>query len=116
MLNGGMGAVMVRPFPLLKDRLMSLDAATVRRIARLARIRVNDDEAARLQGELGAILGWVEQLSEVDVEGIEPLTGAAQMALRLRDDKVTDGGDPERVLGNAPERIGEFYAVPKVVE
>ncbi len=95
---------------------MSLDAATVRRIARLARIRVDDDEAARLQGELGAILGWVEQLGEVDVEGVEPLTGAAQMALRQRDDTVTDGGDPERVLGNAPERIGDFYAVPTVVE
>lgn len=95
---------------------MSLDAATVRRIARLARIRVDDEEAARLQGELGAILGWVEQLAEVDVEGVEPLTGAAQMALRLRDDQITDGGDAERVLGNAPERLGEFYAVPKVVE
>ena len=116
MLNRGMGAVMVRPFPLLKDAAMSLDAATVRRIARLARIRVDDDEAARLQGELGDILGWVEQLGEVDVEGVEPLTGAAQMALRMRDDQVTDGGDPERVLGNAPERIGDFYAVPKVVE
>ena len=95
---------------------MSLDAATVRRIARLARIRVDDEEAARLQGELGAILGWVEQLAEVDVEGVEPLTGAAQMALRLRGDQITDGGDAERVLGNAPERLGEFYAVPKVVE
>ena len=95
---------------------MSLDAATVRRIAHLARIRVDDEEVERLQGELGAILGWVEQLAEVDVEGVEPLTGAAQMALRLRDDAVTDGGDAERVLGNAPERIGDFYAVPKVVE
>ena len=95
---------------------MSLDAATVRRIARLARIQVSDEDAVRLQGELGAILGWVEQLGEVDVEGIEPLTGAAQMALRLRDDVVTDGGDAERVLGNAPERIGDFYAVPKMVE
>ena len=95
---------------------MPLDAATVRRIARLARIRVDDGEAERLQGELGAILGWVEQLAEVDVEGVEPLTGAAQMALRLRDDAVTDGGDAERALGNAPERIGDFYAVPKVIE
>ncbi len=95
---------------------MSLDAATVRRIARLARIQVSDEDAMRLQGELGAILGWVEQLGEVDVAGVEPLTGAAQMALRLRDDRVTEGGDPERVLGNAPERIGEFYVVPKVVE
>ena len=95
---------------------MSLDAATVRRIARLARIQLGEDEAERLQGELSAILGWVEQLGEVDVDGVEPLTGGAQMALRLREDQVTDGGDPGRVLGNAPERIGDFYAVPKVVE
>jgi aspartyl-tRNA(Asn)/glutamyl-tRNA(Gln) amidotransferase subunit C len=107
---------MVPPLLVLKEPTMSLDAATVRRIARLARIRVDDEEAARLQGELGAILGWVEQLAEVDVEGVEPLTGAAQMALRLRDDRVNDGGDAERVLGNAPERVGDFYAVPKVVE
>lgn len=95
---------------------MSLDAATVRRIARLARIQVGEDEVARLQGELGSILGWVEQLGEVDVEGVEPLAGGAQMALRLREDRIADGGDPGRVLGNAPERIGDFYAVPKVVE
>ncbi|MDR3536462.1 MAG: Asp-tRNA(Asn)/Glu-tRNA(Gln) amidotransferase subunit GatC [Acetobacteraceae bacterium] len=95
---------------------MSLDLATVRRIATLARIRVEENELAKLQGELNGILGWIEQLNEVNVEGIEPLTGGAQMALRMRDDVVTDGGYPERVLGNAPERIGDFYAVPKVVE
>ncbi len=95
---------------------MSLDAATVRRIAHLARIHVDDAEVARLQGELSSILGWVEQLAEVDVDGTEPLTGGAQMAMRLREDVITDGGDAERVLSNAPERIGEFYAVPKVVE
>lgn len=95
---------------------MSLDPATVRRIAKLARIRLEDDEVPRLAGELNAILGYVEQLGEVDVEGIAPLSGGAQMALRLREDAVTDGAYPDRVLANAPERIGDFFAVPKVVE
>jgi aspartyl-tRNA(Asn)/glutamyl-tRNA(Gln) amidotransferase subunit C len=95
---------------------MSLDAATVRRIASLARIHVGDAEIATLQTELNAILGWIEQLNEVDVEGVEPLTGAAQMALKMREDVVTDGGYVEKVLVNAPERVGNFYAVPKVVE
>ncbi|HTR16979.1 MAG TPA: Asp-tRNA(Asn)/Glu-tRNA(Gln) amidotransferase subunit GatC [Acetobacteraceae bacterium] len=95
---------------------MSLDPATVRRIAKLARIHVEDHEVARLQTELNGILGWIEQLQEVDVEGIPPLTGAAQIALRLREDVVTDGGYPERVLANAPEHAGNFYTVPKVVE
>jgi aspartyl-tRNA(Asn)/glutamyl-tRNA(Gln) amidotransferase subunit C len=95
---------------------MSLDVATVRRIAALARIRVGDGEVARLQEELGGILGWVEQLNEVDVEGVEPLTGAAQMALRMREDVVSDGGKVEQILANAPERAGEFFTVPKVVE
>ena len=95
---------------------MSLDPATVRRIAKLARIRVEGADVERLQGELNGILGWIEQLREVDVEGVQPLTGAAQMALRLREDAVTDGNRPEEVLGNAPDRVGAFYAVPKVVE
>ena len=95
---------------------MSLDDATVRRIAKLARIRVEDADVARLQGELNAILGWIEQLQEVDVTGVQPLTGAAQMALRMREDAVTDGGIPDAVLSNAPDRAGDFYAVPKVVE
>jgi len=95
---------------------MSLDPATVRRIASLARIRVEEPEIATLQTELNAILGWIEQLNEVDVEGVEPLTGAAQMALKMREDAVTDGGYPDRVLANAPERAGDFFAVPKVVE
>ncbi len=95
---------------------MSLDPATVRRIAALARIRVDEAEVATLQAELNGILGWIEQLNEIDVEGVEPLTGGAQMALRMREDAVTDGGYPERVLANAPERAGEFFAVPKVVE
>jgi aspartyl-tRNA(Asn)/glutamyl-tRNA(Gln) amidotransferase subunit C len=95
---------------------MSLDPATVKRIARLARIRLEDEALPRLQGELNGILGWIEQLSEVDVEGVAPLTGGAQIALRQRADAVTDGGYPERVLANAPDRAGEFFAVPKVVE
>jgi aspartyl-tRNA(Asn)/glutamyl-tRNA(Gln) amidotransferase subunit C len=95
---------------------MSLDAATVRRIARLARVGIEDDEVARLQGELNSILGWIEQLSEVDIEGVAPMVGVEQAALRLRDDVVTDGAAPEAVLSNAPDRVGPFYAVPKVVE
>jgi aspartyl-tRNA(Asn)/glutamyl-tRNA(Gln) amidotransferase subunit C len=95
---------------------LSLEPATVRRIAKLARIRVEDSEVAVLQTELNAILGYVEQLNEVDVTGIEPLSGGAQMAMRLREDIVTDGEIPELILANAPDRIGEFLAVPKVVE
>jgi aspartyl-tRNA(Asn)/glutamyl-tRNA(Gln) amidotransferase subunit C len=95
---------------------MSLDTATVSRIAKLARIHVEETELARLQGDLNTILGWIEQLNEVDVTDVEPLTGAAHMALRLRDDVVTDGGIPEKILANAPDRAGEFFAVPKVVE
>ncbi|HLJ06004.1 MAG TPA: Asp-tRNA(Asn)/Glu-tRNA(Gln) amidotransferase subunit GatC [Acetobacteraceae bacterium] len=95
---------------------MSLDLATVRRIATLARIHVDDVELPALQAELNGILGWIEQLNEVNVEGIEPLTGAAQMALKMREDVVTDGGYPEKVLANAPERAGDFFVVPKVIE
>jgi aspartyl-tRNA(Asn)/glutamyl-tRNA(Gln) amidotransferase subunit C len=95
---------------------MSLDPAAIRRIAKLARIRVADDALPRLAGDLNAILGWIEQLNEVDIEGVTPLTGAAQMTLAWRADVVNDGGDAERALSNAPDREGQFYAVPKVVE
>lgn len=95
---------------------MSLDPATVRRIARLARIGVDDAEIARLQAELGSILGWIEQLNELDVEGVAPISGVGQAALRMRADVVTDGGKTEAVLSNAPDRAGPFYSVPKVVE
>jgi aspartyl-tRNA(Asn)/glutamyl-tRNA(Gln) amidotransferase subunit C len=95
---------------------MSLDPATVRRIAKLARIRVEEHEVAKLQTELNAILGWIEQLNEVDVTDVVPLSGGATMALPMRDDVVTDGDIPECVLANAPDRAGEFFAVPKVVE
>ncbi len=95
---------------------MSLDPATIRRIAKLSRLHVEDADIPRLQTELNSILGWIEQLNEVDVEGVEPLTGAAVMAMRMRDDVVTDGGITEAVLANAPDRAGPYYAVPKVVE
>ncbi len=98
---------------------MSLDAATVRRIASLARIRLEEEEVARMQVELNGILGWIEQLQSVDTDGVEPMAGGAptaQPAMRMREDAVTDGGIPEKVLANAPDRQGEFFAVPKVVE
>ena len=95
---------------------MSLDLATVRRIATLARIRVEPEQLPGLQTQLNGILGWIDQLNEVDVSGVEPLTGAASMALRLREDRVADGGMAEQVLFNAPDRVGTFFGVPKVVE
>ena len=95
---------------------MSLDPATVRRIAKLARLHLDDADIPRVQSELNGILGWIEQLNEVDVTGIEPLTGAASLAMRLREDAITDGNLQEAVLANAPDRAGAFYAVPKVVE
>jgi aspartyl-tRNA(Asn)/glutamyl-tRNA(Gln) amidotransferase subunit C len=95
---------------------MALDPATVRRIATLARIRMEDAEVTTLVGELNTIFGWIEQLNEVDISGVDPLTGGAAMALKMREDVVTDGGYPDRVLVNAPDRIGDFFAVPKVVE
>ena len=95
---------------------MSLDLATVRRIASLARIRVEPEQLPALQTQLNGILGWIDQLNEVDVSGVEPVTGAASMALRLREDRVADGGMAEQVLANAPDRVGAFFGVPKVVE
>ena len=95
---------------------MSVDAATVKRIGRLARIRVEEDEVAKYQGEINAILGFVEQLGEVDVEGVEPMTSVTPMQLRRREDKVTDGGYPERIVKNAPLSEDNFFMVPKVIE
>jgi aspartyl-tRNA(Asn)/glutamyl-tRNA(Gln) amidotransferase subunit C len=95
---------------------MSVDASTVRRIAHLARIAVSDDEVEHLAGELNAILAFVEQLSEVDVSDVEPMTSVTPMAMKKRADVVSDGGDPEAVLGNAPAHEGHFFLVPKVVE
>jgi aspartyl-tRNA(Asn)/glutamyl-tRNA(Gln) amidotransferase subunit C len=95
---------------------MAVDADTVRRIAHLARIAVADDEVEHLRGELNAILAWVEQLSEVDIAGVEPMTSVTPMAMKKRPDAVTDGGDAEAVLRNAPAREGNYFVVPKVVE
>ena len=95
---------------------MALDPATVRRIATLARIRMDDAEVATLAGELNVIFGWIEQLNEVDVTGIEPMAGAGHVAMAWLADVVTDGGYAVKILANAPERIGDFFAVPKVVE
>lgn len=95
---------------------MSVDADTVRRIGRLARIRVTEDEVAAYEGELNAILGFVEQLGEVDVEGVEPMTSVAPMQLRRREDAVTDGGYAEKIVANAPLSEDNFFMVPKVVE
>jgi len=95
---------------------MSVDTATVRRIAHLARIAVAEDEVEHLRGELNAILAFVEQLSEVDVEGVEPMTSVTPMEMKKRPDEVTDGGIPDDILKNAPAAQDGFFAVPKVVE
>ena len=96
--------------------LMSVDAATVRKIASLARIATSDAEAEALVPELNNILRWIEQLGEVDTTGIEPLAAVIPNVLRLRDDKVTDGGIRDAVLANAPQAEHGFFAVPKVIE
>ena len=95
---------------------MSVDTATVRRIAHLARIAVADDEVEHLRGELNAMLAFVEQLNEVDVSGVEPMTSVTPMAMKMREDVVTDGGIADDVVKNAPERQGHYFMVPKVVE
>jgi aspartyl-tRNA(Asn)/glutamyl-tRNA(Gln) amidotransferase subunit C len=95
---------------------MSIDAETARKVAHLARIAVGDDEIEALTKELNGILGWVEQLQAVDVEGVEPMTSVTPMALKMREDEVTDGSIRERVLANAPDAREGFFAVPKVVE
>jgi aspartyl-tRNA(Asn)/glutamyl-tRNA(Gln) amidotransferase subunit C len=95
---------------------MSVDLKTVRRIAHLARIAVADDDLPHLQGELNAILTFVEQLNEVDVTGIEPMTSVTPMTLRMREDVVSDGAIAAKVVANAPAREEQFFAVPKVVE
>ncbi|MCB8881666.1 Asp-tRNA(Asn)/Glu-tRNA(Gln) amidotransferase subunit GatC [Acidisoma cellulosilytica] len=93
-----------------------LDPAVVRRIARLARIRLADEDVAQLQTELGSIIGWIEQLDEVDVSGVDPLANIGAASMTLRDDVVTDGDQVDAVLANAPARSGPFFTVPKVVE
>ena len=95
---------------------MSVDSKTVKRVAHLARIKVSDDEAEALQGELNTILGFVEQLNEVDVAGVEPMTSVMPMAMKKRADVVSDGGKADDILANAPASEDHFFQVPKVVE
>ena len=95
---------------------MSVDADTVRRVAHLARIAVAEEEIEPLRGELNAMLAFVEQLAEVDIKGVEPMTSVAPMAIKMRKDEVTDGGIAEAILANAPAREDHFFLVPKVVE
>lgn len=95
---------------------MALDTDTVRHIARLARIRVDDADLAPLADELNNILGWIEQLNEVDTDGVEPMTSAVDMVQRLRADTMNDGDLQEDVLANAPAAAAGFFSVPKVVE
>ncbi len=95
---------------------MSVDAALVRRVSHLARIRVPEERLESLAGELNGILNWIEQLNEVDVEGVEPLTSVVEATQPLRDDVVTDGAVPDKVLANAPRSTDGFFIVPKVVE
>jgi aspartyl-tRNA(Asn)/glutamyl-tRNA(Gln) amidotransferase subunit C len=95
---------------------MSVDVKTVKRVARLARIAVSEEDAERMTGELNAILGFVEQLNEVDVTGIEPMTSVTPMAMKKRADIVTDGEIAEDIVRNAPQTEDNFFLVPKVVE
>ena len=95
---------------------MEVDEATVRRIARLARIKITDEEAKGLEGELSGILNWVEQLGEVDTENVEPMTSVVPIKLKMRDDVVNDGEKADDVTANAPMSEDGFYVVPKVVE
>ncbi len=95
---------------------MSVDQATVRRIAHLARIAVSEEELAPLQGEVNAILAFVEQLNELNVEGVEPMTSVVPISMKMREDVVTDGEMPQKVTGSAPVSDDFFFVVPKVVE
>lgn len=95
---------------------MSIDINTVRKVARLARIRTTDAEAEVLSGELSKILKMIEQLNEVNTDGVEPMTSVIEMKMPEREDAVTDGGIPEKILANAPEQTAGFFVVPKVVE
>lgn len=95
---------------------MAIDAATVRKVARLARIAEPEARLESLASELNGIIAWIEQLNEVDTDGVEPMTSAVAMAAPLREDVVTDGGDVAKVLFNAPKSADGFFVVPKVVE
>ena len=95
---------------------MSVDQTTVRRIAKLARIKVNEDAVPALEGELNAILEWIEMLNEVDTEGVQPMTAVVETKMKKRDDVVNRGGIPDDIMANAPASEDHFFMVPKVVE
>ena len=95
---------------------MAIDAATVRKVARLARLETPAERLEPLAQELNGIIAWIEQLAEVDTDGVEPMTSAVAQALPMREDVVTEGGDPAKVLANAPRSKDGFFVVPKVVE
>ncbi len=95
---------------------MAIDADVVRKVARLARIAEPEEKLAPLAAELNGIISWIEQLNEVDTDGVEPMTTSVAMTLPMREDEVTDGGNPAAVLGNAPRTDKGFFIVPKVVE
>lgn len=95
---------------------MSVDDKTVRKIAKLARLAISDEKVLVMANELNGILGWIEMLNEVDVDGIEPMTSAVEIALPMRDDEVTDGNIAKQVLANAPKSDSGFFVVPKAVE
>jgi aspartyl-tRNA(Asn)/glutamyl-tRNA(Gln) amidotransferase subunit C len=95
---------------------LAIDEKTVRRVAHLARLALPEARVAPIAGELTAIMAWIEQLNEVDVEGVEPMASAVDVKLPMRDDVVTDGGNAARVLANAPRTEDGFFIVPKVVE
>jgi aspartyl-tRNA(Asn)/glutamyl-tRNA(Gln) amidotransferase subunit C len=115
MLRGARGAAIARTgFP--EGKNMSVDVKTVKRVAHLARIAVSEEDAERMTGELNAILGFVEQLNEVDVSGVEPMTSVTPMEMKKRQDIVTDGGKAADIVANAPATEENFFLVPKVVE
>ena len=95
---------------------MAVDRETVRRIARLARLAVDEDQCAAMETELNALLTWVEQLQEVDVEAVAPMASVVEQRLKMRDDVVTDGGYAQDLMVNAPQAEDHFFVVPKVVE
>ena len=95
---------------------MAIDAATVRKVAKLARISEAEERLAPLAAELNGIMAWIEQLGEVDTDGVEPMASSVDLKLPMREDVVTDGGDASRVLSNAPKTVDGFFVVPKVVE
>ena len=95
---------------------MSVDQKTVRKIASLSRIKVQDSDLPRLEGELNSILKWIEMLSEVDTDGVEPMTSAVHMKMKKRHDVVNRGGHPDDIVANAPQTEDHFFMVPKVVE